>query len=252
MSLKDKVRLGLKNHFRNPLDPPPEAFSREPAPGLPYHPFPPFTIVAKGEYIDGGFPPVYMGSELGPHDVSEADWTRFREDVAIMGRLTGKQQIVSGVAPITMHIGATGFLVTKLIQKGMKKTRLPPVLELIELWNSAFFERRRVRVTMVTADMVKEAREASGQGRHESHDSHGSHSYKDDFKARKDEIKAAYIAEHGSDKGWKKYKEKMEKQMEKDDKRYKKEHKKEREAEKEQRKKEKDEYKKPRLYVEAI
>lgn len=61
---------------------------------------------------------------------------RFLEDIQIAGALSGQQRIMSNIAPISMHLGATGLLVTKAIEGKMKKNRELPVTELIEMWNN--------------------------------------------------------------------------------------------------------------------
>ncbi|KAI3488547.1 hypothetical protein L1887_47421 [Cichorium endivia] len=100
----------------------------------------------KKQILSDGFQPVYPGRLLVPRDVSAADWARFLDDIVAAGALTGKQKIVSNVAPITMHIGITGFLVTRAIQKGMKKRKSPLICETIENWQHQFFCARGLDV----------------------------------------------------------------------------------------------------------
>jgi hypothetical protein len=100
----------------------------------------------KKQILSDGFQPVYPGRLLVPRDVSAADWARFLDDIVAAGALTGKQKIVSNVAPITMHIGITGFLVTRAIQKGMKKRKSPLICETIENWQHQFFGARSLDV----------------------------------------------------------------------------------------------------------
>lgn len=45
-----------------------------------------------------------------------------------------------------MHLGATGFLVTKALQKRMKRGKEPAVTETVEMWEQNFFLRRGIDV----------------------------------------------------------------------------------------------------------
>lgn len=84
-----------------------------------------------------------------PHDVSAADWFRFLEDIVVSAKLSGAQNVISNVAPITMHLGATGYFVTKAIQNGMAKKKEPAVFETVEVWNQRFFTARGLDVMLV-------------------------------------------------------------------------------------------------------
>lgn len=101
---------------------------------------------AHKQILADGFQNSYPGRLMVSRDVSSADWARFNEDMVVAGRLTGAQSIVSNVAPITMHLGATGFFVTRAIEKGMKKRKDPLICATVELWQQNFFTSRKLDV----------------------------------------------------------------------------------------------------------
>lgn len=147
-----KMRFSGPSAEQRALTPPP-SFSRRFQPSQPYslsH-FEPVYVdstkkEAKKQLLSDGFQPVYPGARLVQRNVSAADWGRFLEDIAVAGRLTGKQGLISNVAPLTMHLGATGFLVTRAIEKHMKKRKDPQICEAVEMWQQTFFTPRNLDV----------------------------------------------------------------------------------------------------------
>lgn len=152
-TFKDKV----KDHFvkRDPLNPPPAQFSRPPNPNLPYGPFQPFSLATNGVACADGFPDVYWGAELEPHDVTPEDWTRFLEDVAIMGRISIGQHAAAGLIPL--GLGPLGMYVQYRVTQKMKVKKAPACAQLVDLWNETFFSQRRIRVVLITPEMMKQA-----------------------------------------------------------------------------------------------
>ncbi|KAJ1017734.1 hypothetical protein NDA16_005053 [Ustilago loliicola] len=117
-----ELELRIKMHFSGPSVTPP-SFARRfnslhPAASLQFEPVYIRSANKKEAHkqlLADGFQPVYPGRLMVQRDVSAADWGRFLEDLTVAGKLTGKQSLISNVAPITMHIGVTGFLVTRAI-----------------------------------------------------------------------------------------------------------------------------------------
>lgn len=150
LDLRVKMRFSGPSSEQRALAPPP-SFSRQVRPS-PVTNFEPIFIrsasskPAKKQLLSDGFQPVYPGRLMVPRDVSAADWGRFLEDLVVAGRLTGKQSIISNVAPITMHLGATGFFVTRAIENGMKKRKDPLILEVVETYQQSFFTPRNLDV----------------------------------------------------------------------------------------------------------
>ncbi|TKY88271.1 hypothetical protein EX895_002623 [Sporisorium graminicola] len=147
---EQKLMLRVKQRFsRSPGDvwsKPAPSFGRPPQQGWSYAAFQPFSLPASGEQLADGFKPLYPGRILANHDVSAADWCRFLEDLSVAGRMTGAQQVISNFAPVTAHLGATGFLVTKALQKRMKRGKEPVITETVEMWEQNFFLPRGLDV----------------------------------------------------------------------------------------------------------
>ncbi|KZS88193.1 hypothetical protein SISNIDRAFT_401831, partial [Sistotremastrum niveocremeum HHB9708] len=136
------------------LNPPPPSFSRAADPRFPYPAFQPIWLHGlHKKHLEACFSLIPPTSFVNPHpfathDVGEVDWVRFLEDIQIAGALTGQQRLISNIAPISMHVGATGFLITKAIEGRMKRKKEQPVTELIEIWNDHFFRPRRMYVIL--------------------------------------------------------------------------------------------------------
>lgn len=149
------MRLKAKFAGRGPdqvFEKPPVSFSRRPNPQkFQPRPFAPWSARSadKGRMAGKGFKGTYPGDIMVPHDVSAADWFRFLEDIVVSAKLSGAQNVISNVAPITMHLGATGYFVTKAIQNGMAKKKEPAVFETVEVWNQRFFTARGLDVMLV-------------------------------------------------------------------------------------------------------
>lgn len=134
---------------RDPLNSLPECFDRKPEFPSPPSQFATFWIPSSGKFLDHGFPKAFPSAQLGSHDIYPEDWTRFLEDVAIMGRLTGGQKVVSSVFPITQYVGFAGHHLTKAIEKSMKKGKHSKVASLVDIWNAVFFNQRGVNVVLL-------------------------------------------------------------------------------------------------------
>lgn len=90
-----------------PLDFTAPCFRRRP--GLhSYRRFPSRQVEGKGKLVGEGFKSCYFGPDFVEHDVSAADWARFLEDVEVAGRVGIGGQVLATVAPVTMHMDATG------------------------------------------------------------------------------------------------------------------------------------------------
>lgn len=142
-----RIKIRFARHPGEIFDPPCPSFLRPiPLLGQPTATNLTARIPPKGKLLAEGFKPHYPSHLLVPRDVSMADWARFLEDLEVAGRMTGLQQVVSNVAPVTMHLGATGYFVTKAIQKGMLKGKEPVVYEALTVWQERFFMPRGLKV----------------------------------------------------------------------------------------------------------
>jgi hypothetical protein len=160
LDMQTRFKHGLKEHFqpRDPLQPPPDQFSRPVPHNLPMTPFNPFCVLAKDVMIEGGFLQRYFPAELAPHDVWLEDWRRFIEDIGIISHVSGLAKIGSDVLIGTSHIGATGYFVSRAIKWGISKTKHPAANDLVDLWNRSFFNARRIHVWFIGPDEAKQQR----------------------------------------------------------------------------------------------
>lgn len=134
VDLVDRIKQRFARSPGNPFDPPAPSFARpvprcgtgawplskgQRAPAVTYSSFRPFSLASKdkkAKLAGDGFKGIFPGPVMVDHNVSVADWERFLEDLEVAGRLSGAQRIITEVAPITAHMGATGFFVTRAVQ----------------------------------------------------------------------------------------------------------------------------------------
>lgn len=145
-----RVKSRLSRTAGQPFATEPRSFRRQ-APRTPTAPFAPIILQPDGKdgLIGAGFKPNYFGPVLAAHDVSAADYARFLEDIFTAGKVSGGGQLVANVAPITMHMGVTGYFVTKAIVRGMARRNEPVVVDTIETWQERFFGPRGLDVYVV-------------------------------------------------------------------------------------------------------
>ncbi|KAJ3522794.1 hypothetical protein NM688_g8824 [Phlebia brevispora] len=139
------------------LNPPPPCFSRVPPTSLSYETFRPCILLSLSNELDKGFPAIIPPSsaEAHPfilHDVREEDWIRFLRDIQRAGSLSPMNRFVAGAVPITFGLGYPGILVTRSIERAMKKKKIGPVSEIIEHWNHYFFSPREIEITLVQGE----------------------------------------------------------------------------------------------------
>ncbi|KAH7335332.1 hypothetical protein B0J17DRAFT_669669 [Rhizoctonia solani] len=142
---------------RDPLDPPPVCFTRiVPAPSheTTYQALPqPLVIHAKPgkKFLDDAF--VTTGTPaLHMHDIWAEDWVRLLEDIHIVARLTAGQKITAGILPVTMHVGFSGFFISRAIERGMRNKNVGNVMQLLQIWNERFFKPRHLETILCRGD----------------------------------------------------------------------------------------------------
>ncbi|KAK9701074.1 hypothetical protein K7432_011897 [Basidiobolus ranarum] len=147
------IASSIQNFFTNQSssDQAPPCFSRQPpqiqeyAPG----PFPPLKVPCKGKNLEDGFPLHYpMPQHMLARDILEIDWTQFINDISSEGRLTITQRVTASVLPLTMHVGAAGFFISRAIQRNMLRGNIGKLSAKIEIWNYCFFNPRGVNITL--------------------------------------------------------------------------------------------------------
>jgi len=140
------------------LNSPPPGFHRQPPQNASYAPFEPTVLISKDKELSNGFPPVPPPSTGKPHpfathDVTEQDWSLFLRQVQVAASLSPGNKLISNVAPIAMHMGVTGFLVTRAIEKRQKNKRSIAAGELIDQWNHYFFHPRQMDVVLAQGNI---------------------------------------------------------------------------------------------------
>ncbi|KAG9104298.1 hypothetical protein FRC06_003806 [Ceratobasidium sp. 370] len=110
----------------------------------------PFVINSKpGAYtLEDSFATVGTPA-LNRHDVSESDWEELLGDVRACARLSSGQRVVSGVLPVTRHLGPPGHLASYLAEQGLKHQKTAEVVALLDVWNEKFFKSRRELVERI-------------------------------------------------------------------------------------------------------
>jgi hypothetical protein len=108
--------------------------------------FEPYQCLGKGDLASDGFKSIFIGAIMAPRDISSADWFRFIQDLSVASRLSGAQEALAGITPISKRLLLPGHLVTKLIRYSVIRKREPLIFETVEEWNARFFSVRGVEV----------------------------------------------------------------------------------------------------------
>lgn len=108
--------------------------------------FHPYQCLGRGDLAADGFKSTFLGAVMTPRDVSTADWFRFLQDLTVASRLSGPQEALAGITPVTKRLSLPGFLVTKLIRYSVIRKREPLIFDTVEEWNARFFSTRGIDV----------------------------------------------------------------------------------------------------------
>ncbi|KAH9849018.1 hypothetical protein C2E23DRAFT_841444 [Lenzites betulinus] len=148
--------------FPELLNPPPPSFQRAPSRSMPYGPFAPLEVAARGHGRDLalGFdiappPSATQPHPFGTHDVKESDWLRFLEDVRRAGALAARDRPEAAASSMS-RAGRSGGLLSGLVSQGIQSMQgsrtgtspqdLAPLIELLQHWNQYFFNQRAMEV----------------------------------------------------------------------------------------------------------
>ncbi|KAH8553273.1 hypothetical protein BGW37DRAFT_485113 [Umbelopsis sp. PMI_123] len=137
------------NSTRDPLNPLPECFDRQPEFSTTPQQFATFYLRSLGKYVDKGFPTAFPGAQFGSHDIYPEEWTQFLDDVTYMGKLSGGQKVMASVFPVTRYVGFVGHTLTTIIENSMRKGKHGRIASLIDIWNAVFFNPRGVNVVLL-------------------------------------------------------------------------------------------------------
>ncbi|KAI8582684.1 hypothetical protein K450DRAFT_226416 [Umbelopsis ramanniana AG] len=160
---------------RDPLDPPPECFSRPLDLPQEQMPFPAFEISCNGRLLDAGWPVEYPGEVLIAHDIQESEWTRFLEDLSLTARLKPRDRIVSHVIPMTLGVGLYGILISNAIRRIMKRGKANGVASVVDIWNACYFQIRGVKVTLMRGEKILSGLEVDDDDSSQSSSDSSSH-----------------------------------------------------------------------------
>ncbi|KAI9290298.1 hypothetical protein BC943DRAFT_313690 [Umbelopsis sp. AD052] len=152
---------GMKK--RDPLNPPPECFSRPLQLPQGQMPFPTFEVSCKGRLLDFGWAEEYPGDVLAAHDIQEPEWTRFLEDLAITASLKPRDRIVSHAIPMAMGVGLYGILICNAVKRIMRRGKANGVASVVDIWNACYFQVREVKVTLMHGDKALSGAEAEDE-----------------------------------------------------------------------------------------
>src|SRR5258708_39853663 len=143
----------------DPLNPPPPSFRRpqtdsgfSPAERQKRIPFRMLQIPSQPRYtLASGFQPIYSVHLLAPYDIQPADFSRFLSDLHFIGAKSISSipmRALAGSINVTTRLTLAGFVVSKIIQRGILAGRALPkeALRLVEVWNTEFFLKRGVNV----------------------------------------------------------------------------------------------------------
>ncbi|KAF8704290.1 hypothetical protein RHS03_06102, partial [Rhizoctonia solani] len=139
---------------RDPLDPMPSCFSRDPPTEAAHQALSyPFIVHAKPgkKLLDDAFD-TFSSNILEKYNVFDHDWARLIEDIRIAAQLTKGEKATAKVLPVTKYIGCTGYFVSRAIEKKMKRKNAASVNALLEVWNEQFFRPRRLEITLCRGD----------------------------------------------------------------------------------------------------
>ncbi|KAF8335827.1 uncharacterized protein EI90DRAFT_3014445 [Cantharellus anzutake] len=127
----------------------PECWGRDVnlAPGGPGR-FAPILIKSNSHWLSESFPPVFPDVILTQRDISLDDWYTFLENIQTTATLPPGKHALSLCLPVIKFTSIQGYLISRRIEKYMKKRKLFEVLEVVRMWNEQFFSPRGVKVTL--------------------------------------------------------------------------------------------------------
>lgn len=148
-TITKKPSTSKKQPDRDPFNPLPDCFQRKPM----FHQYPPhfapIYIPTFGKYLDDGFPNIFPAGQLASHDVLPEDWSRFLEDLTLIGRFSSGQKMVTKAFPVTSHALFIGRGITYVVENSMKKGKHNKVAVMVDIWNGVYFNIRGVNIALM-------------------------------------------------------------------------------------------------------
>ncbi|KAJ2955088.1 hypothetical protein NQZ79_g8855 [Umbelopsis isabellina] len=166
-----------KQPARDPFNPLPDCFQRTPV--FHQHPprFAPIYIPTLGKYIDDGFPDIFPAVQLAAHDVLPEDWSRFLDDLILVGRFSSSQKMLTKAFPVTTYALFIGHIITRTVENNMKKGKHNKVAVMVDIWNGIYFNIRGVNIALMNGQeklngpqtqVTPQIMSSDGLGRHSS------------------------------------------------------------------------------------
>ncbi|KAJ7093818.1 hypothetical protein B0H15DRAFT_947157 [Mycena belliarum] len=149
-------RAASENPHPQGLRPPtqPAALSRPPPPDLPRTAFQPMYLLADANSLRAGFPVVLPPSPRTPHpfavhDVCEADWKQFLDDMRTLAHLSPQETATAYGVPILSALPLINVAVASAITHHIKRKKPRLVSLLVDKWNHHFFHPRGMEVILM-------------------------------------------------------------------------------------------------------
>ncbi|CAM0136296.1 hypothetical protein VKS41_006899 [Umbelopsis sp. WA50703] len=134
---------------RDPFNPLPDCFQRKPV----FHQYPPhfspIYIPTLGKYLDDGFPDIFPAVQLASRDILSEEWSRFLDDLTLVGQFSGGQKMLTKAFPVTTYALFIGHIITKTVENNMKKGKHNKVAVMVDIWNGVFFNTRGVNIALI-------------------------------------------------------------------------------------------------------
>ncbi|KAF9445679.1 hypothetical protein P691DRAFT_254637 [Macrolepiota fuliginosa MF-IS2] len=136
---------------------PPAAFSRVSALSTQaLTPFSPMTVLVEGSgrALDKGFSLSLPLSSEATHpfkqrDITDADWTRFMQDLRDRTAFPNSQKNSTFIIPIALGLGPGAFFISNAIKAKIRRKKLAHAIALINTWNQNFFGPRQVEIILM-------------------------------------------------------------------------------------------------------
>ncbi|KAF7313047.1 hypothetical protein MKEN_00989700 [Mycena kentingensis (nom. inval.)] len=116
--------------------------------------FPPVFLLADDNSLRKGFPVIPPPSEQQPHpfevhDVLEADWRNFLDEMRTAASLTTKDRRMAYCVPVLSILPFINTAVAAAIKHHIRGKKPALVSLLVDKWNHLFFHRRRLEVILM-------------------------------------------------------------------------------------------------------
>ncbi|EEB09612.1 hypothetical protein SJAG_04831 [Schizosaccharomyces japonicus yFS275] len=106
----------------------------------------PIVVYSRSKYLADGFASKLLLPITKERDVTLEDWGRFFHEIRSAGHYTAGEITIPVV--LTMTVGVSALLFSGPMFRSMKKKKNANILQIVELWNRAFFLQRGMLVSL--------------------------------------------------------------------------------------------------------